>query len=562
MYAHTGIPWRSAGAPMRNPSFYFRPGMTWPLRTQGGLSFRAVGCGAVFGNKGPCFFVPNDEPELLLAYLAVANSSAFRALAGMQMTFGSYEVGTIGMTPVPDLQDGPTGRLASFARHGWSLRRGLDTATEMSHAFVVPAVLHVGGDSFGGRAVEWADRVARVEVELDGVQAEIDELCFELYGISDEDRQAITKGFGLPDDDSEDAEAAVSDEDDDEASGADPVGLAAGLVSWAMGVAAGRFDVRLATGHRGWPAEPDPFDSLPVCSPAMLTGDHGLPATEPPVGYPLHVSTVLVDDPGHPLDQTDRVRRVFDLVFGDDADAWWTDVGEALGTRGGDIGGWLATGFFDHHLRTYSRSRRKAPILWPLGTKSGSYTVWLYAHRVTTDSLFWVLNDIVDPKLTVEQRRLVELTQEGGPNPSSAQRKRLDAQERLVGELRELRNEIEAVAPLWAPDLNDGVVIVLAPLWKLFAHHRAWSRELKGHWEKLEAGDYDWAQLAMHLWPERVIPKCAEDRSLAIAHGLEEVFWVQDPGNDDKWHPRTTPTIPVEQLVAQRATRPRESTLT
>ena len=41
------------------------------------------------------------------------------------------------------------------------------------------------------------------------------------------------------------------------------------------------------------------------------------------------------------------------------------------------------------------------------------------------------------------------------------------------------------------------------------------------------AGKYDWAHIAMHLWPERVVPKCATDRSLAIAHGLEDVFWVE-----------------------------------
>ena len=38
-------------------------------------------------------------------------------------------------------------------------------------------------------------------------------------------------------------------------------------------------------------------------------------------------------------------------------------------------------------------------------------------------------------------------------------------------------------------------------------------------WKKLEAGDYDWAKLAMSLWPERVRAKCATDKSLALAHG-------------------------------------------
>ena len=54
----------------------------------------------------------------------------------------------------------------------------------------------------------------------------------------------------------------------------------------------------------------------------------------------------------------------------------------------------------------------------------------------------------------------------------------------------------------------------------------------------------------MHLWPERVVPKCATDRSLAIAHGLEDVFWFQ--GTDGKWAKRPRPTRPVEDLVAER----------
>jgi hypothetical protein len=528
---------------------YGRAGLTWPRRANG-LSFRAVPAGSVFGDKGPCIFVEGDSKQELLALLAIVNSSTFESLMKLQVArttlAQSYEVGLVRTTPVPASIGGP--RLASLALHGWSARRSLDTVNEVSHAFVVPAVLQVGGESFGERATVWAAQIAEVEAELELVQSEIDDLCFEMYGISDEDRVAIGEGFGVSEGDGGDD---GGDEDGDELVAADPSGLAAGLVSWAIGVGVGRFDVRLATGERGWPAEPDPFDPLPVCSPAMLTGDDGLPLPLPLPGYSVEVSPMLVDDPGHRLDITSRVRAVFDLVFGADADDWWGDAGEALGARPGEISSWLSKGFFDHHLKTHSKSRRRAPILWPIGTASGSYAVWLYAHRVTADSLFQVLNDLVDPKLSVEQRRLVELTQDAGPNPGASQRRVIDAQERLVGELRELRSDLEAVAPLWAPDLNDGIVIVLAPLWRLFAHQRSWSRELKKHWDKLAAGDYDWSQLAMHLWPERVVPKCAEDRSLAIAHQLEDVFWVQDD-NDDKWHPRMHPTTPLGQLIADR----------
>lgn len=334
--------------------------------------------------------------------------------------------------------------------------------------------------------------------------------------------------------------------------GIDTTNLAAELVSWAVGVAFGRFDVRLATGSRTLRPEPEPFDPLPVCSTAMLSNEDGTPLAALPAIYPVDVAAVLVNDPGHQLDLGARVRSVFNAVFDKDADAWWADIGLALGAKGADAGTWLTHDFFDHHLRKYSKSRRRAPLIWPIGTRSGSYVVWLYAHRITADSLFQILNDIVVPKLQVEERELTQRRQDSGPDRTASQRKSIDTHERFVGELREFREQLEAVAPLWAPDLNDGIVTVLAPLWRLFTYHRAWSTELKKHWAKLAKGDYDWTHLSMRLWPERVVPKCAEDRSLAIAHGLEDVFWTQDPGNEGKWLPRQVPATSIDQLIAQR----------
>ena len=51
----------------------------------------------------------------------------------------------------------------------------------------------------------------------------------------------------------------------------------------------------------------------------------------------------------------------------------------------------------------------------------------------------------------------------------------------------------------------------------------------------------------MHLWPERVVPKCVTDRSFAIAHGLEDLFWVGDYAQ--RWHPRVGETETTAYLV-------------
>ena len=49
--------------------------------------------------------------------------------------------------------------------------------------------------------------------------------------------------------------------------------------------------------------------------------------------------------------------------------------------------------------------------------------------------------------------------------------------------------------------------------------------ELEAYWLELEEGKYDWAQVAMLYWPTRVTDKCRRDKSLAIAHGLDEEYF-------------------------------------
>ena len=116
----------------------------------------------------------------------------------------------------------------------------------------------------------------------------------------------------------------------------------------------------------------------------------------------------------------------------------------------------------------------------------------------------------------------------------------------LARELKDFREELLRIAAFWRPNLNDGVQITAAPLWSLF-QHRAWQKRLRDTWAQLEAGDYDWAHLAMSIWPARVVPKCVEDRSLAIAHEVEDLFWVED--DDGGWRPLQSPD---SEIAAQK----------
>ena len=325
------------------------------------------------------------------------------------------------------------------------------------------------------------------------------------------------------------------------------------LLSWALGVTFGIFDIRVALAdHRIHREQPDLFDALPSCCPGMLTGRDGLPLGAPSSDYPVSfpLDGILVDDTGHGRDLVVGVQEVFMAAFGGAAHAAWGEVSRVLGLRRGDLREWFACSFFERHIKRYSKCHRKAPIYWQLATASAGYSVWLCYPRLSRDTFFKVLNDYAEPKLRHEEQKLRSLRQDDKSDTSIAGRTETAAQESSVDELRAFRDEVARVAPLWKPNLDDGVIINFAPLWRLVPQHKAWQRECKACWDKLVAGEYDWAHLAMHLWPERVVPKCASDRSLAIAHGLGEAFWEEDESG--KWLTRRVSQARVEELVQDR----------
>jgi hypothetical protein len=529
----------------KNTDFYFRPGLTWPLR---GIVFsaQAVPEGCIFSVAGKMAFV--DSPELLSA-LAIFNSRPFdsivRLFAG-KVGGVQYEAGLIGAVRYPGADE----RLDALARKGWSVRRNVDTSSQVSHALTLPAFLQAGGSTIGERVEGWSSRVDEADLELARIQSEIDEIAFGLYRIDGEDRRHMEEGFGsLGSSDEEEADDSEEDDDGDElAEGADPVVLTEALLEWVLGVALGRFDVRIATGERMPPPDPDPFDALPVCSPGMLQDGAGLPARDAPAGYPLELPPhgILVDDPGHPWDVVARMEAVFERVAEGRAHEW---LQEAEGILGRDLRDWLRRHGFERHLKRYSRSRRKAPLFWHLAPKSREYGIWLYSPVATRDTFYRVQNDYMEPKLKASERRLLELRQSAGASPTGQQRKDVASQESLVEELRAFREQVARIAPLWKPYRDDGVVLNCAVLSDLFDHHRTWQRECAKKWGELAGGKYDWAGWAMHLWPARVVAACASDRSVAIAHGLEEALWEE--AEDGKWEPRADAEEQVVKLVAE-----------
>lgn len=157
-------------------------------------------------------------------------------------------------------------------------------------------------------------------------------------------------------------------------------------------------------------------------------------------------------------------------------------------------------------------------------------SIWLYLHRTGADTLHSALRDHAEPKLRFKTDHLATLQSEAGDSPAPSQRRAINAQQTLVDELATFCVELGRVAPLWNPDLDDGVLINASFLHRLFAHTRSWQKECEEHWASLQADEYDWSHLS-------------------IAHGLEAMFWQEIDG---KWKPLELPTADVERFVKNR----------
>jgi hypothetical protein len=467
------------------------------------FSPRVLPPGCIVGCKGPVVALKETEkasPTIYLSLLAVMASSAFRALVNLTTTSGdtmrkSYREKAVAAVPIPPVEK-ISAEVVELTLSIVNRIRELESSFETCRSFIEP------------RPKDWKTGLAR---EIRKSRERTDVLICDLYGFRGPGYVAFeTTGY-----------------DDLVESSAESPG---DLPAYSLGAAFGRWDIRNATGQRPAPELSDPFQQLPLCPPGMLQGDDGLPIS-PEAGrllrdagdYPLDIAWdgILVDDPEHPLDIERRVRVALAVIWGDRADVIEHEVIASLGVP--TLRDWFQrpSGFFGDHVKRYSKSRRQAPIYWPLSTKSGDYTLWLYYHRLNDQTLHKCLADFLDPKIAKVEKAIALLT---GKSAGKA----ADLRD-FVNELKDLRDEIERVIKLpWRPNLNDGVLITASPLWKLFRLSK-WSKDLKACWEELEKGDYDWAHLAYTIWPARVEKVCESDRSVAIAHGLEHLCKVEPP---------------------------------
>jgi len=571
---------------VKNVSFYFRKGISYPKRTDF-LNAHLLPEKCIFTVEGLGFF-PDGDNEPIWISIGLMNSRLHQYL--INSFCGQHKhVGYVKKLPAqPESTDTALQKqkIGKCARKGFHEKRVWSSIMTTGVFFAIPAILSGFIEKQKASTKSLKEILEAIELarqracdNLEEIQKELDSGVFELYGVGETVKQLVIRNThtrpdltplqGILEDGDKDGGIWVSD-----------------LLDACVGYLLGRWDARIAFDPSLAPKLPAPFDPLPVCPPGMLVGSDGLPAesdrivseewlrarpdgnTLPPEGavnnptitdseYPLRISWngILVDDPGgidgwlpegtpqpHRDDIVRWVREVLDFLWKDKAHEIEQEACDILGVS--DLRDYFRrpSGLFQDHLKRYSKSRRKAPIYWPLSTDSDNYKLWIYYHCLTDQTLYTCLTDFIEPKIKEVSGDIDRLQKELADGGNAKLRGQLETLMDFHQELIDFSTELLRVAKLpYKPNLNDGVMITAAPLWKLF-RFKPWQKDLKSCWEKLKAGEYDWAHIAYSIWPDRVLEKCKTDRSIAIAHDLEELCEVE-PNKPKRRNERTSNAI-------------------
>ena len=284
--------------------------------------------------------------------------------------------------------------------------------------------------------------------------------------------------------------------------------MAQEIIQELVGMAFGRWDVRFAQHPDTIPPFGDVFDALPFMPVVSLANA--------PANYSVNIPDdgILSNDDQSPLCLAKRVRDVIHTIWPTIADDVEFELCRLIGYDSLQQYFDEPMGFFDYHFRRYTKSRRKAPIYWPVSSPQGEITYWIYYPKLNQNTLPSLILKLESEATIIRNN----LTKAQAANDKAEANHWLLLQQENEG----LTEELRRINTNYKPNHDDGVPVTAAPLVALF-RHRQWQNECRDNLNELQQGEYDWSHLAYAMFPSRIREKARRDWCMALTHGLEEL---------------------------------------
>jgi type II restriction/modification system DNA methylase subunit YeeA len=419
------------GSVLRNQSYYFRAGITWSTLTISRLSMRVSPEGHLFESKGSvCFFEEEWQREY---FLGLTNSSVVERLMLALSPTADYHEGPLGRLPVMLGTNGNVERVREGVRKAVALSRSDWDSFETSWDFEKHPLLQpdLKRGTVNASWIAWkAHCDARVK-EMQELEAENNRLFIEAYRLENELSPTVP-------------------EEQIPLARAHPRRDIVTFISYAVGCMMGRYSLD---------------------APGLVLADAGDTVANyiAKVGKPLEQLTFAPDEDGViPVldgewfedDIVSRTRDFLRATFGEDTlRENLRFIEESLGK---ELRKYFLTDFYKDHLQTY----RKRPIYWMVQSPRKGFSVLIYLHRYTRDTMNVVLNRYLREYQAKLRDRLAHLArvqadESLGTRDRTAARKEADKLTKVLHECEEW--ERQTLLPLAQArielDLDDGVKV-------------------------------------------------------------------------------------------------------
>lgn len=410
---------------IRSEEFYFSESVTWGKVTSSSISFRFSPKGFIMGDAGPCLFSAGRSLQLL----ALLNSRVAVTLINALCPTLNFPTAEIGKVPIPKTL--PREEAEDIAAAAISTAKADWDNFETSWEFCDLPLLRPGlkGTTLEASWQNWKAHCDAAILRMQNLEIENNRLFITAYGLQEELSPEVPP---------EQITLARADKRKDMAA----------LISYAVGCVLGRYSLE---------------------QPGLILADSGDTVARyvAKVGGPMDQLKFRPNEDGIiPVldgewfedDIVARTREFLRVTFGDPA--LRDSVRFVEESVGKDLRKYFLTDFYKDHLQTY----KKRPIYWLVQSPQKGFSVLIYLHRYTRDTMNVVLNRYLREYQVKLRSRLshlagVQVSNTISARDKTAARKEADKLAKTLHECEEW--ERETVLPLAQArielDLDDGV---------------------------------------------------------------------------------------------------------
>ena len=451
-----------------NLEYIFKKGITWNALTSSFTSFRILE-NSLFDNAGSSLFINDKTGEKNL--LGLLNSKVVKFLLPAINPTLNFQPGTISTIPVDNLNKVSSDLVSEcikIAKQDWD-------SHEISWNFQLNEIIRIKNDQPTKVEVEeaydlykqyWLNKFRKIREH----ENEINHELINIYGLEEEvDSDVSLEEITILEDETEIQNNQITFK---------PKEVFAQFISYAVGCMFGRYSLDK--------------EGLILANQAETLEDYlkKVEKSKDEVTFLPDDDNIIpvLDDEWFEDDIVARFRQFLKASFGEENFQKNLAFVED-NIKQGDIRKYFDRSFYRDHYKRYS----KRPIYWKFTSPKGHFSVLVYMHRYTPDTLNNILNNYLREfieKLETRKERMKHQEQSGSTGEKASATKEIDKLNAMIKDCKNYEREI--LYPLASEriemDLDDGVVVN----YNLFGDAVEEIRSVNDKKKKKKVADFDW----------------------------------------------------------------------